>query len=592
MFKLFCTFMFFLLLTSKVHSDPPTIRQTTNGPIEGIEETGVFGKKFYAFKGVPYAEVPITGIDPYTGATVDRRFKPTSILTRKWTEPLKVHQFGENCIASSYLMGQDGGYSENCLFLNIYVPAGGVDEKTVLVWIHGGSFLEGSGREVAYGPDFLVDLDNIVITMNYRLGIFGFMNLGFGDYTGNMGLKDQQLALKWIFQNIENFGGNKDEILLFGESAGGASVSYHMLNEKSRKYFQRAMSLSSTALNYYSLYEPNHLERVQNCTNIQDKNKLIEYLRKGDAGTIAECGQMMKMEPIRFESPWVPTIENPKTRGAFITKSPEEIYKSEKAPIMDTLFTFNSQEYLLFNLDLTRKFNPILDGNWNESLFLLAFRGLDKETYPEVYRYSFDLLKRSYLKDVTNNKAIMRGNINLLSDMNFVYPILKTVQYQVIANNKYKAKNTFIFRFNVTGSMNVFKNSMVLDAEGASHADEICYIFRCHIMNSVYKKKLRSKSTSNIEYKTIKRLTKMITNFARTGDPSIDGDTFKSSKSPNKLFCLDIGGNESKLHADIMEQTRFYQWKKIEDFYKNFRSNDSLTEFTKNFKMNSIWKNP
>lgn len=71
-----------------------------------------------------------------------------------------------------------------------------------------------------YGPDFLLSEDSIVVTLNYRLGIFGFLNLDFGVYTGNMGLKDQQLALKWIYDNIENFSGKKDEILLFGESAG------------------------------------------------------------------------------------------------------------------------------------------------------------------------------------------------------------------------------------------------------------------------------------------------------------------------------------------------------------------------------------
>lgn len=92
--------------------------------------------------------------------------------------------------------------------------------KTVLVWIHGGAFTEGSANDVLYGPDFLIDQDNIVVTIGYRVGIFGFLNLGFGEYTGNMGLKDQQTALKWIHENIEHFSGNKDEILLFGESAG------------------------------------------------------------------------------------------------------------------------------------------------------------------------------------------------------------------------------------------------------------------------------------------------------------------------------------------------------------------------------------
>lgn len=84
----------------------------------------------------------------------------------------------------------------------------------------GGVFNMGDSNEMTYGPDFLLSEDNIVVTLNYRVGIFGFLNLGVGEYTGNMGLKDQQLALEWIYKNIEQFSGNKDEILIFGESAG------------------------------------------------------------------------------------------------------------------------------------------------------------------------------------------------------------------------------------------------------------------------------------------------------------------------------------------------------------------------------------
>lgn len=89
-----------------------------------------------------------------------------------------------------------------------------------MIWIHGGFYIGGEPTDLVYGPDFLLSADNIVITVHYRLGIFGFLNLDLDEYTGNMGLKDQQMALKWIFENIEHFSGNKNEILLFGVSAG------------------------------------------------------------------------------------------------------------------------------------------------------------------------------------------------------------------------------------------------------------------------------------------------------------------------------------------------------------------------------------
>lgn len=98
--------------------------------------------------------------------------------------------------------------------------AGGVSRKTVLVYFYGGGFNTGVASDTVYGPDFLISQDNILVTIQYRLGVFGFLHLNFTEYTGNMGLKDQQLALKWIHQNIEHFSGNKSEVLIFGQSAG------------------------------------------------------------------------------------------------------------------------------------------------------------------------------------------------------------------------------------------------------------------------------------------------------------------------------------------------------------------------------------
>lgn len=94
-----------------------------------------------------------------------------------------------------------------------------------MIWIHGGGFGEGDSTDYLYRTDYLNDLDNIVFTIPYRLGIYGFLNLGpDSDITGNMGLKDQQVALEWIHKNCIHFGGNQDEILLFGESAGNVLI--------------------------------------------------------------------------------------------------------------------------------------------------------------------------------------------------------------------------------------------------------------------------------------------------------------------------------------------------------------------------------
>lgn len=121
-----------------------------------------------------------------------------------------------------------------------------------------------SGSSNPYGPDFLVNNDVIVVTINYRLGPFGFLSLGMAEYSGNMGLKDQLLALKWVNENIEQFGGDKDEVTIFGESAGGASTHYLLLAPAARGLFRRANPISGCALNYWALNtDVDHLQRVQ-----------------------------------------------------------------------------------------------------------------------------------------------------------------------------------------------------------------------------------------------------------------------------------------------------------------------------------------
>lgn len=88
------------------------------------------------------------------------------------------------------------------------------------MYIHGGGFANEDTNHNVYAPDFLLSADSVVVTFQYRLGVLGFLNLGLNEYSGNMGLKDQQIALMWIHENIENFSGKQDEILIFGQSAG------------------------------------------------------------------------------------------------------------------------------------------------------------------------------------------------------------------------------------------------------------------------------------------------------------------------------------------------------------------------------------
>lgn len=160
---------------------------------------------------------------------------------------LDAFEFGRKCIQLGSISFDSYFESEDCLFLNIYIPGEILsitkskinecfsinfdiyfisadltsNEKVpVLFLIHGGGYVQGSGNDDMYGPDFIIEKRVILVTFNYRLHIFGFLSLNSPEYSGNMGLKDQQLALKWIHRNIEYFNGDNNQITIFGGSAG------------------------------------------------------------------------------------------------------------------------------------------------------------------------------------------------------------------------------------------------------------------------------------------------------------------------------------------------------------------------------------
>ena len=150
----------------------------------------------------------------------------------------------------------DGSFTldgvEDCLFLNVYVPQKAIDDKDlklpVMVFIHGGSLITGSGNFRDYGPIHFMDQDVVLVTINYRLGPFGFFFMGEDHVSGNAGLKDQVMALQWVQDNIQSFGGDPNLVTIFGESAGSFSVSVHILSPLSVNLFHRSIMQSRSAI--------------------------------------------------------------------------------------------------------------------------------------------------------------------------------------------------------------------------------------------------------------------------------------------------------------------------------------------------------
>ncbi len=213
--------------------------ETTYGPVRGVRDGGVC-----SFKGVPFARPPVGPL----------RFRPPErpiTWTKRWDATLPRPAARQNRDPLDRIYGERlAPGDEDCLYLNVWTPAVDGGRRPVLVWIHGGAFVIGSGRWPWCDGRALVGRGDVVlVTLNYRLGALGFLDLaeiGGGSYadTGNHGLLDQIAALRWVRDNIERFGGDPGNVTVFGESAGGISISCLLAMPAARGLFRRAIVMS------------------------------------------------------------------------------------------------------------------------------------------------------------------------------------------------------------------------------------------------------------------------------------------------------------------------------------------------------------
>jgi para-nitrobenzyl esterase len=214
--------------------------RTASGAVEG---THTADAKVRVFKGIPYAAPPVG----------DLRWRAPQPVA-KWSGVKKAADFGPRCMQGnlfSDMVFRDSGPSEDCLNLNVWTPAKSANEKLpVMVWIYGGGFAAGAASEPRQDGEMLARQGVLVVSMNYRLGIFGFFSHADlakesgHNASGNYGLMDQTAALQWVHQNIAAFGGDPKQVTIFGESAGSFSVSAQMASPLAQGLFQRAIGES------------------------------------------------------------------------------------------------------------------------------------------------------------------------------------------------------------------------------------------------------------------------------------------------------------------------------------------------------------
>ncbi|XP_017772304.1 PREDICTED: venom carboxylesterase-6-like [Nicrophorus vespilloides] len=501
--------LFFALSASG--EDSPIV-ETENGPIVGIKVRSRAGELFYSFRGVPYAKPPLGNL----------RFRSPE-KPDNWTGIYDARDEGPKCVQKiwySKLEDPPVEGVEDCLYINIYTRVNAYifirfnniaysqslslsDNYPVMVYIHQGGFTLDSGQSTNVGPDYLLDEEIVLVTFNYRLGIMGFFSTVDDASPGNYGYKDMIFVLRWVQENIKQFGGNKDKVTIFGQSAGGAAVHHLILSPSGKNLFHRAISESGTALNIWG-YPFDDLQKdvarrqakFVNCT-MEDNFAMVECLRQVPAAELIDSAKgfnYFSFEPTTIFSS-VTEIKTDSNPEPFITKAPMEIVLSGDFNQVPWITGITSDDGMVKASSLVRKSHTLKSASEKNEDYLCN----------ELIDFYLD---GQHFINVNNTRNVQQL-INLYTDRGFAYGAYQSVLLQ----SRKSLNPIWLYNFNYRGKFtygDVFAatNENIDFQWGVCHCDELLYLFT----TSDYFPPLLEE-----DLKMSKLLVKLWTNFAKFG---------------------------------------------------------------------------
>ncbi|GAB6023360.1 Carboxylesterase 5A [Chamberlinius hualienensis] len=394
------------LLIENVNDDKnEPIVEIENGKLRGTVSNSLYGRKYYSFRGIPFAKPPIGPL----------RFKNP--------EPAQGWSGILNATKSSLICAQINSpplvCSEDCLYLDVHSTNidRSLEPLPVIVYIHGGAFIVGSFLK--FGPQRLLNKDVVVVFFNYRVGALGFLSTGDSASPGNYAFFDQALALKWVKQNIRAFGGDPNRVTIVGHSAGSVSVSAHLISSVSKGYFHSAVIESGTILLTYG-FEDNPLAYASKLANvlgcpIDDTKKMVDCFRNVPVESITNHSKDLRGD-ILVQMPFPPCVD-----GVFITKDPYQLFATGKINKVPTVFGGNINEGL-FIYDSTKAAADFTKATAIDSYLTDIIK-----KYLTYFRYTTNsdelaaaVAEQYYGKiDMTNVTAVQFSTIDLFSDVSF-----------------------------------------------------------------------------------------------------------------------------------------------------------------------------
>ena len=430
--------------------------------------------------------------------------------------------------------------SEDCLYLNVIVPKGGAKKKPVMVWIHGGAGRWGSGHEGNYTSGYLpTQGDVIVVTIQYRLGIFGWLAHpelsaeSIHGVSGNYATQDQILALKWVKNNISSFGGDPDNVTIFGESAGGQAVSSLLMSPLSKGLFHKAISQSGSAIPNISIpLKTNDSDisaenfGIKAANYFLGKNGSIDEFRKLPASKIVEIDDPM------LDNAIMANISGQIVDGYVFPENSLKAFKSGNNHKVPYLLGFNANEGTsLLPLIIDKQMFSYFGDFWPVAIWsfidpaaaLMAFTDPSKLSPPP----------NEFLNLIDVNADAYQTAIDLWGEMFFGAPAFHA------ALNHSKRADTYMYYFDV--DLNVPSDYL-----GATHALELGYLFNEGGLFGI------EKTITDSDRKIARKMREDWIEFAKTG--SIQSYKLFNSNDPSVMVY------SSKIGNDQLKNEKFYKF--------------------------------
>ncbi|XP_020707598.2 esterase E4 isoform X2 [Athalia rosae] len=526
--------------------------QIAQGSLQGLTWTSFRGRNISAFIGIPYAKPPIGNL----------RFA-SPVAADAWNGTFNATVPGSVCV--SLRRGVAIGV-EDCLNLNVFTPQlpedGTSPSLPVMVWVHGGGFVEGNSLPRHYGPRYLLDEDIVLVTFNYRLGPIGFLSAGDEVLPGNWGMKDQVLALKWVQENIAKFGGNPERVTIFGQSAGSAAVQLLALSESTKGLFHQYISQSGGADSYWS-YRPKEsyakyalaLGEYFNCpTNATIY--MLECLRELDAGDIVEAKLNLSEWYYSFSVAWGPTDEVD-IEGAFLTDRPKNLLAAGKVrdvPSITGVVRNECDIWFTYMLPDSKEFEVYLS-EFDEQLPVLL---QCKELEDDVPSFIAKLKEFYFNNDLTGDRSeIWIKNAQLVTDSFFFNPVYSALKYQLAS----ASAPVYFYSFEYRGTDSELKGTNIpTESTAIVHSDDLRYLFPLG-------RPVESESQwSDSDFIMIDTMVQLWTSFAINGTPRArTSDLIWTPYSSDDNY-LRIGNsfNESLKMVSVFRDKRMKLWAELQ----------------------------